>query len=250
MASKIHIGTSGWSYKHWKGVFYPPKLKATSWLPYYTDYFKTTEINTSFYHLPKITTIEKWMGDVPVGFRFSVKMSRYLTHMKKLRDPEESLERFFEIFDPMKKVMGPVLIQLPPSLKFNYEVAGHLYQLLYKKYKSYRFVMEVRHPEWLKIESLELMKKYNIGFVISQSGVNFPYAEMITAKDIYIRFHGPAELYASSYTDNMLKKFLKLFVKWVNEGHEIWAYFNNDIHGYAIENARRLNELAEKGKSN
>src|SRR5438270_3237131 len=98
MASKIHIGTSGWSYKHWKGIFYPPKLKATSWLPYYTDYFKTTEINTSFYHLPKDTTIEKWMGDVPAGFRFSVKMSRYLTHMKKLREPEESLERFFEIF--------------------------------------------------------------------------------------------------------------------------------------------------------
>src|SRR5436305_8439995 len=119
MPLKLHIGTSGWSYKHWKDIFYPPKLKSTDWLKYYTRFFKTTEINTSFYHLPKPQTIEKWMREVPAGFRFCPKISRYITHMKKLRDPEESLGRFFEIFEPMHKMMGPVLIQLPPSLKFN-----------------------------------------------------------------------------------------------------------------------------------
>ena len=248
MRSKLHIGTSGWSYKHWKEIFYPPKLKATDWLSYYAQFFKTTEINTSFYHLPKQETVEKWMKNVPRRFRFCPKISRYITHMKKLRDPEESLERFFEIFEPMEKMMGPVLIQLPPSLKFHYDVADHFYSVLKKNYKKYDFAMEVRHPTWLEEESLTLMTKYDMGFVISQSGDRFPYSEMVTAKNIYIRFHGPKKLYASYYTDAMLKRFLKMFRGWINEGHEIWAYFNNDIYGYAIENAKRLIELAEKDK--
>ena len=150
------------------------------------------------------------------------------------------MERFFDIFEPMKKMMGPVLLQLPPQLKFSYDKAEHLYRLLRSRYKKYEFVMEVRHDTWLQEESLTLMTKYDIGLVISQSGERFPYSEMITAKNIYIRFHGPHALYASSYSDAMLKDFAKKFRKWEKEGHSIWAFFNNDIHGYAIEDAKRL----------
>jgi uncharacterized protein YecE (DUF72 family) len=237
---KIHVGTSGWSYKHWKEIFYPPKLKAAMRFNFYAQHFKTTEINASFYRLRTIETVRKWTDNAPDDFLFCPKMSRYLTHMKKLSDPEDTLQRFFEVFEPMQKKMGPVLIQLPPFLKFNYDKAEHLYSLLKRKYKQHGFVMEVRHDTWMQEDSLTLMTKYDIGLVISQSGSEFPYSEMITAKNIYVRFHGPKELYASSYSDKMLKSFTLKFKKWVKEGHVVWAYFNNDIHGYAIEDAKRL----------
>jgi len=240
MVKNIYIGTSGWSYKHWKGIFYPPKLKATDYLPFYAQHFNIAEINTSFYYLPKPETVINWINKVPPDFKFCPKMSRYVTHMKKLNNPEEPLERFFDVFQPMGPLMGPVLVQLPPFLKFNYDIADHFYKLTATAYKEYEFVMEVRHPTWLQEESLTLMAKYNIGLVIAQSGHTFPYSEMITAKNIYIRFHGPKELYASSYSDEMLMEFAEKFKEWEKEGHAIWAFFNNDIHGYALEDAKRL----------
>jgi uncharacterized protein YecE (DUF72 family) len=246
MKSGIHIGTSGWSYKHWKGIFYPPKLKTTEWIRFYSNHFKATEINGSFYKLPTRDTVIEWMEKVPKDFLFCPKMSRFLTHMKKLNEPEEPLERFFGIFEPLKKMMGPVLLQLPAILKFHYDKADHVYRLMKTKYRKYDFVMEVRHDSWMQEESLTLMTKYDIGLVISQSGERFPYSEMITAKNIYIRFHGPHQLYASSYSDEMLKDFAKKFRKWEKEGHVIWAFFNNDIHGYAIEDAKRLIKLLDK----
>ena len=244
-ALAIHIGTSGWSYKHWKNIFYPAGLKASLWLPYYTEHFSTTEINASFYRMPAEDTISNWMSQVPAGFTFCPKMSRFLTHMKKLTNPEEPLERFFGIFEPMKKMMGPVLLQLPPQLKFNYDRAEHLFQLLKTRYRGYYFALEIRHDSWLHIDSVSLMTKYEIAFVISQSGAGFPYSEMVTAQNIYVRFHGPEALYASAYSTEQLKSFASKFRKWNKEGHTIWAYFNNDIHGYAVEDAKRLKEMVE-----
>lgn len=240
---KIHIGTSGWSYKHWKGIFYPEKMKPTDYLKYYSNFFKTTEINTSFYHLPKESTIEKWVNEVPKDFRFCPKISRFLTHLKRLHEPEEPLERFFEIFEKMKKVCGPVLVQLPPSLKFDYDRAEHFYKILKTQYKDYDFAMEVRHQTWLQDDSLTLMSKYDMAFVISQSGDRFPYAEMVTAKNIYVRFHGPEGLYSSSYSEKMLRSFADMFKHWVKEGHIIWAFFNNDVGGHAWTNGKQLIEM-------
>lgn len=239
---KIHIGTSGWSYKHWKNCFYPEELRTTEWLSYYAKSFSITEINTSFYHLPKDTTVLGWSEKVPKRFKFCPKISRYITHIKRLKDPEQTLEKFFTVFDLMKDRLGPVLIQLPPTLQFNYDVAEHFYTEL-QHYKGYSFVMEVRHETWLSEDSLTLMSKFKIGFVISQSGDKFPYSEMVTAKNIYVRFHGPNELYASSYSDEQLVYFAEKFKTWMNKGHVIWAFFNNDIHGYAYVNAKRLEEL-------
>lgn len=125
--ANIHIGTSGWSYKDWKELFYPKELKATEWLTYYAQTFSVTEINTSFYHLPKKQTVEGWVQKVPSDFLFCLKMSRYLTHYKRLKEPEEALEKFFDVVEPMRKQMGPVLIQLPPTLQFDHRIAEDFY---------------------------------------------------------------------------------------------------------------------------
>lgn len=187
---KAHIGLSGWSYKEWKGIFYPDDIKSTQWLDYYAERFSTVEINASFYRMPKAQTVVNWTERAPGNFLFCPKMSRYITHIKRLKDCEEPLEYFFEIFGPMKKKMGPILIQLHPTQKFDYERAEAFFELL-NTYKGYEFAIEGRHKTWLDDSAFDLMAKYKIAWVISQSGVGFPYAEMVTAKYIYIRFHGP-----------------------------------------------------------
>lgn len=240
---KVNIGTSGWSYKHWKGGFYPDVMKPADYLLFYAKHFHVTELNASFYHLPKRSTVEQWVARVPASFRFCPKMSRYVTHIKRLKDPSETLVKFFDAFEPMKGIMGPVLVQLPPTLVFHHDIAEHFYQTVKRRYKEYAFAMEVRHESWMTEESLTLMTDYEIAFVISQSGAKFPYAETITAKNIYLRFHGPRQLYASSYSDATLKDFAAKFKKWRDQGHYIWAFFNNDVGLHAIRNATKLKEL-------
>ena len=227
-------------------MFYRPKLLSTQWLQHYASFFDTTEINGSFYRLPSPETVVKWTEAIPENFLFCPKMSRFLTHMKKLQEPEEPLERFFSVFEPMKHNLGPVLVQLPAPLTFHDDIAEPFYHLLKFTYPAYAFVMEVRHNTWLEEESLTLMTKQGIGLVISQSGSVFPYTEMITAKNTYVRFHGPGALYASAYSDDMLQDFAEKCRRWEAEGHEVWAYFNNDIHGYAIDNAKRMRELLKR----
>ena len=244
-SENIHIGTSGWSYKHWRDNFYPKGTKSADYLSYYAEHFSTTEINTTFYHLPRISTVENWKDKVPDTFRFCIKMSRYLTQMKKLLEPEEPLERFITAIEPVKHLCGVVLLQLPPSLAFDYERADYLFSLLKKEYNDYQFALEMRHSSWLEIDSISLLTKYEIAFVISQSGNRFPYAEMITAKNIYVRFHGPDALYASSYSDDSLRYYAAKFLQWQKEGHTVWAYFNNDINGHAIANANALMNMIQ-----
>jgi len=241
-----HVGTSGWSYKHWKDLFYPPKLRAADWFDYYISRFQSSEINTSFYHLPKEQTVINWAAKSPTGFTFCPKLSRYITHMKKLRDVEEPLERFFNVFAPLYPFMGPVLIQLPPMLRFNATVAEGFFELIRTRYSDQRFVLEVRHDTWLEEEALRLLQQYEIGFVISQSFHFFPYAEYVTSKDVYLRFHGPKELYASGYSEESLQEYAAKCKQWITKGHTVWAYFNNDIHGYAYKDAAALQQLLEQ----
>jgi uncharacterized protein YecE (DUF72 family) len=242
---KVYIGTSGWSYENWRDIFYPPSLKPTEWLEFYSKTFKITELNMSFYRLPTKQTIEGWVKKVPSRFKFCLKLSRYITHIKRLKEPEKTVNKFFDRFKPMQKKLGPVLIQLPPSLKFDPDTAEHFFLVLKQDYKAYQFALEVRHKSWLKDESFSLMSKYNIAFVISQSAKKFPYAEVVTDKKIYVRFHGPRQLYASGYKDRELKKFADLFKAWRKQGHTIWAFFNNDVYGHAIEDALRLEKMLQ-----
>lgn len=237
---KAHIGTSGWSYKHWKEIFYPAKMKSTDWFVYYASQFDCSEINTSFYHLPKEATVQKWTDISPKKFRFCPKLSRFITHMKKLRDAEEPLRIFFERFAPMQPKMGPVLVQLPPMLGFNEVVVKNFFDLLVTNHPKNDFVLEVRHDTWLKDEVYELLEKYGIGFVISHSDKFFPYAEVVTSKQVYLRFHGPGNLYASEYTSRMLRSYAVKCRKWMQEGRTVWCFFNNDIHGYAFHDVKKL----------
>lgn len=240
----IHIGTSGWSYKHWKGSFYPAGLPAKQYLDYYAAHYNATELNSSFYGIPLKSTVLKWMSQVPEDFRFCPKMSRFVSHLKKLHEPEEALERFFEVFEPMHAMMGPVLIQLPTSSAFDAAVAESFYRTLKQGYPGYRFAMEVRHTSWFTEESLVLMRAYGITLVFAQAR-GFPYEETVTARDIYIRLHGPARLYDSSYDEAALARYARKIKQWRADGHTVWVFFNNDMHNHALENADRLKQLLE-----
>ncbi|MCK7558688.1 DUF72 domain-containing protein [Chitinophaga sedimenti] len=237
---KAHIGTSGWSYKHWKEIYYPATVKSADWLSFFAKDFDCIEINNSFYRLPKPETVQQWVTTVPDGFIFCPKMNRFLSHMKKLHDPEQPLQRFFDVFDPVRKHLGPILIQLPANATFNPEVTAHFYALLHNTYRQYQFSMEVRHESWYTEESLSLMRKYDIGLVIADSGGLFPSDEVLTAKHVYLRFHGPGKLYASAYHPNTLRAYAKKCRRWLNGGHQVWAFFNNDINGYALKDAQML----------
>lgn len=240
---KIHIGTSGWSYKHWKGIFYPENVKPAEYLTFYARHFHVSELNNSFYKLPSRETVAKWLDMVPEDFIFCPKMSRYLSHLKKLRDPQEPLDRFFGIFHPFADRLGPILIQLPANSRFHAEVAGRFYEET-DQYEGFRFALEVRHPSWFSEESISLMKKHGITLVFSQAD-QFPYHEEITARDIYLRFHGPTSLYSSSYPDDVLEDYAEKLSTWADDGHHVWAFFNNDVGGHALDNARRLQEMID-----
>jgi uncharacterized protein YecE (DUF72 family) len=165
--------------------------------------------------------------------------------MKKLRNVEEPLQRFFSIFEPLLPFMGPVLIQLPPMLHFKADVVQTFFDVLVTEYPEREFVLEVRHDSWLQEEVKQLLQHYGVGFVISQSQHFFPYAEWVTAKNVYLRFHGPEALYASGYSEETLVAYATKAKQWMEQGHTIWAYFNNDIHGFAYQDAQRFKELLE-----
>lgn len=239
----IHVGTSGWSYKHWKHLYYPEKLKPAAYLSFLATDFDATEINTTFYHLPSPETIQHWMEAVPKTFKFCPKMSRYLTQMKKLNDPEEPLSRYFSLFEPMKKYLGPILVQLPPNLGFHLEKTTHFFKVLKEQHAGFKIALEVRHASWLEPNAIKLMKRFKISFVIADSGGRFPMVEEVTARDIYIRFHGPDGSYATSYDPDILQLYADKCLDWADRGHRIWVFFNNDIHGYAPENARMLKKF-------
>ncbi len=239
----LHIGTSGWSYKEWKGFFYPPTIKTTDWLSYYATIFDCTEINMSFYHLPKQQTVDKWANAVPEGFKFCPKMSRYVTHIKRLKNIEDSLDKFFNVFNPIANRLGPVLIQLPPSLKYDRDIVATFIQSLLIKYPMHRYALEARHESWINDDAFQLLRDNNIAWVISQSGVGFPYAEVVTANHIYLRFHGPEKLFDSSYSEEMLQYYAYRISGWLREGFDVWAFFNNTMNGHAIQNVRDIRQM-------
>lgn len=240
---KLHIGTSGWSYKHWRGIFYPANLPASKQLQFYSQQFDCTEINSSFYRLPTPKAVRHWQETVNKNFRFCPKISRFITHAKKLNDPEQSCPRFFDVFDPYRKSCGPILVQLPAALTFHAEKAGHFFSYLHHTYKGWSFSLEPRHDTWMSTEALALLKKYKIGWVIAESGDRWASSEIITARHIYLRFHGPDGSYASSYPDAALKAYARKCRQWLQQGHTLWIFFNNDGHAYAIGNAKKLATL-------
>jgi len=163
MERKIHIGTSGWHYKHWMGNFYPPEVKSKGFTDYYIRFFRTVEINNSFYKLPSFETFANWRAAVPDDFIFAVKASRYITHMKKLKEPQEGLSRLFNNINALEEKLGPILFQLPPMWKLNLERLRDLLRLLPP---YYRYTFEFRHHSWYTPEVLELLRQHNAAFCV------------------------------------------------------------------------------------
>lgn len=241
VGSMIHVGTSGWHYKHWKGPFYPEDMKAKDFLSYYTEHFSTSEINNSFYKLPEEKTLKTWRDTVPKGFRFSVKASRYITHMKKLKDPEESVERFFDRIDTLEETLGPILFQLPPGWKYNHE---RLETFLDALPSNRRYTFEFRDESWLNDDTYELLRKAGAALCIYDMEQSVSPKE-VTADFVYVRLHGPGAKYEGSYDTQTLSGWAGAFSAWARKGIEIFCYFDNDQAGYATQDAMRLKNMVD-----
>lgn len=234
----LYIGTSGWHYAHWRGVFYPEDLPPQEWLRYYAAHFSTVEINNSFYKLPGTETFQAWHRGTPKHFTFSVKANRYITHMKKLKDPQEALHRFFDAVAPLAGKQGPILFQLPPRWRKNIQrLAGFLEALP----PTSRYAFEFRDPDWHGEDVYDLLRAHNAAFCIYDlAGFRAPVE--LTADFAYLRLHGPAGAYAGRYTKASLRSWAERIRSWRGL-KKVYVYFDNDQAGYALANASELKEL-------
>ena len=240
MAAGVRIGTSGWHYKHWMGAFYPAGLKPREMLDYYARTFDTVEINNSFYRLPTEQAVDEWRSTAPDGFLFAVKGSRYLTHMKKLTDPEPGLDRFLPRVEALAEKFGPVVFQLPPRWRANVE---RLREFLRALPRDHRFAFEFRDPSWHTDEVCDVLREHGAAFcVFDISGAQSPVR--VTADFTYVRLHGPSEhAYSGSYDDAGLREWADRIAAWRGELDGVYVYFDNDIAACAVGDARRLLEM-------
>jgi uncharacterized protein YecE (DUF72 family) len=235
----IRIGTSGWHYKHWVGTVYPPRWPASKMLAWYQEHFDTVEINNSFYRLPPESAVEEWRSSTPDNFVFAVKGSRFLTHMKKLKDPVAGLEKFFSRADLLKEKLGPILFQLPPNFPVNVE---RLDEFLNALPKWHRYAFEFRNETWNNAEILQILRRRNVAYCpFHLAGYQSPIE--ITADFTYVRLHGPGGKYQGSYDDDALRTWARRIKTWRKDLAAVYVYFDNDDSGYAAKNALRLREL-------
>jgi len=238
---KFYIGTSGWHYKHWlEGVFYPAGTRGSEMFQFYARHFNTVEINNSFYHLPTAKTFDNWRDSSPRGFLFAVKASRFITHMKKLKDPTSSSAKFFHVADRLEEKLGPVLFQLPPRWKVNVE---RLDLFLDSMPAEHKYTVEFRDETWFVPEVFEVLRKHKAAFCIHDfTDMKVPHE--ITTNFSYIRFHGPTSAkYAGEYSESQLRTWAERIKDW--RLATVYAYFNNDPGGAAVRNALTLKKLLE-----
>lgn len=239
--TSIHIGTSGWLYKHWKGRFYPDNLAEKKYLKYYSEHFLTVEVNSSFYHLLKNESTLNWVKSVPKNFVFAIKASRYITHMKKLKEPEKTTINFFECVKPFGGKIGPILFQLPPNFGYNAERFKSFCEILPKCYK---YAFEFRNPSWFNNETYNILRQNNAAFCIYNLG-HLQTSKEVTADFAYIRLHGNYGLGSGKYTGEQLEEFARDIRNFREQVKDVFCYFNNDEAGYAIENAAELGQKLE-----
>ncbi|MEE8201724.1 MAG: DUF72 domain-containing protein [Candidatus Acidoferrales bacterium] len=232
---QIHVGTSGWHYSHWRGPFYPERFPSDRMLDFYCQRLHTVEINNSFYQLPEKKTFTGWREQTPQGFLFAVKASRYLTHMKKLKDPTEPLRRFHAHVQRLGPKLGPILFQLPPHWGRD---AGRLRDFLRVLPKKRQYAFEFRDPSWFHPETYRLLEKHHAAFCVwDLAGMESP--RVVTADFAYLRLHGPSQQkYAGRYTKRQLRGWLQRLRTWQRQGaRAVYVYFDNDQAGYAARNA-------------
>ena len=235
----LRIGTSGWHYDHWKGPFYPEDLSAEDYLEYYAGHFSAAEINHSFYQLPKKKTLESWMDILPKRFKFAAKASRYLTHMKKLKDPRDPLKKLYNRMEILGDQLEVILFQLPPNWHANIERLNNFLELLSD---DYRHVFEFRDPDWFQQATYDALAAHDAAFCIYELG-DIESPREITAKTVYIRLHGPGDKYKGLYDKQTLSGWSGAISSWEDQGHHVYCFFDNDEKGYAVQNAAELQEM-------
>jgi uncharacterized protein YecE (DUF72 family) len=238
-SGRIHIGASGWNYAHWQGVFYPADMRQADWLAYYARHLHTVEINNSFYNLPELSTIKNWYGKVPKRFTFAVKASRYISHMKKLKDVRRPMYSMMRRIGALQDKLGPVLVQLPPGWKCNEE---RLEKFLKHLYQDQRFAIEFRNDSWWNDTVYGLLEKHHAAFCIFElARVRTP--NKVTSEFVYIRLHGPGGAYQGCYSADDLSGWAGAIASWARDGKDVYCYFDNDDSGYAVQNALELQEM-------
>ena len=232
------IGTSGWHYDDWRGRFYPRKLPKAKWLGFYARHFPTVELNNSFYRLPSENAFTNWYDSSPADFAFAVKVSRFITHIKRLKNSEEAVDNFVKRAIILDEKLGPLLYQLPPSLHRNDET---LESFLSSLPRGMRHVIEFRHQSWLAERVFEIMHQHNAGLcVFDMPSLDCPL--VATADFAYIRFHGSGALYSSCYSDEELADWAKKLADLGKNLKTVYVYFNNDVEGFAVNNAVALRD--------
>jgi len=246
-ARRIRVGCSGWNYKHWRdGVFYPPRCAPRNWLRFYAKHFDTVEVNMTFYRLPKREVVARWAAESPRDFLFAMKASRYLTHIKRLNDVAPNLAILYERIEPLLRSpkMGPVLWQLPPTFKRDDE---RLARALGQFPRGQRHCIEFRHESWFAPDVMALLRERNIALVIGdRPQVHGFQTHELTADFTFVRFHGGARGANGNYNHGELDEWAERLRAWSREV-DVYAYFNNDWEGYAIENALYVKERLGQG---
>ncbi|MDH4028033.1 MAG: DUF72 domain-containing protein [Nitrospirota bacterium] len=240
--AKYMIGCSGFLYESWRGPFYPEALPHKKWLNFYMGSFNTVELNVTFYRLLKKEAFERWYKETPADFSFCLKGSRFITHVKKLKDVELPLSTFFNATAPLLEKLDAVLWQMPPNLKLNMKNLEDFIDNL-KKYPV-RHVFEFRHKSWLTKKVFNLLTASNIGLCMAD-WPEFLDDLPVTSDFVYIRRHGDKGNLATNYTPEQLKKDAKRIKDYLKIGKDVYFYFNNDAFAYAPKNASELNEILE-----
>jgi uncharacterized protein YecE (DUF72 family) len=237
--SRAWIGTSGWVYQDWRGRFYPADLRQNRWFEYYARHFDTVEVNNTFYRLPGEAVFDAWARQAPPGFLYAVKANRYLTHIRRLIDPADPLERFLSRARRLGPSLGPVLYQLPPRWRPNLPRLAEFTELLPPNLVN---VFEFRDPTWFTPDVYGILRGHQASFCIfDMPGLNCPME--VTAPAIYVRFHGSGVPYGGSYDDAVLAAWAKRVSTWVQGGHDVYVYFNNDGMAAAVQNANTLKQM-------
>ena len=231
---QVLVGTSGWVYPDWAGRLYRGTPKSR-WLQCYAEHFPAVEVNATFYRLPTVRAVSRWRDETPATFRFVVKGSRYLTHMKRLTDTADGLQRFFERVEPLGDRLDTVLWQLPPNMHLDLE---RLDRFLSALPSWTRHAVEFRHPSWQQSETYTLLDHHG-ALTVAVSGPQLPLDRTITGGAAYVRFHGLETGYLYDYTEDDLRPW----AEWLRMQSSGFAFFNNDVGGHAVENARQLTRM-------
>jgi uncharacterized protein YecE (DUF72 family) len=238
--AKIHIGTSGWTYDGWRGLFYPAEAPKRTWLAWYATQFATTEINGSFYRTPSLEAVAAWREQTPKDFVFAWKASKFITHWKRLSErSENSIALMATRLEALGRKAGPVLFQLPPRFAKNSERLASFLAMLPK---SYRYAFEFRDAGWYDEDIFDLLRRHKVSLCLSDHH-DAPAPWVATARHVYVRGHGPGGQYKDNYPDDVLRTWARRIRRWNEEGRTVYVYFDNDQKSAAPQDARRLMKL-------